>query len=240
MSTGRVFKDILCYPFTDFKKFLKVFLMYLGCFLIIPVLMAMGYSLRIIKSTILGFDNMPDLDDSGNLIEDGLKLVGANIIYNIPLYAVIGILVVIAASGQPNLVLTSYYFLAIIAIVGYLISIVSIPAVANMAYEDRFGAVFDFKRIFTVIKNMGWAKYLIYLLIYTLIVEILTLTISSISPYLKLSLGTISGLAVYLLLYLLINSYLIIIGGRFRGIIYSKGMGDNWHTNDIAEQDNPE
>ncbi|BDZ70066.1 DUF4013 domain-containing protein [Methanobacterium petrolearium] len=240
MSIGQVFKDVLCYPFTDFKKFLKVFLMYLGFFLVIPVLMALGYSLRIIKSTILGFDDLPDFDDSSNLIEDGLKYVGANIIYNIPLYIVIGILVVITASDRLNLIMNSYSLLTITAIVGYLISIVSVPAVANMAYEDRFGAVFDFKRIFTVIKNMGWAKYLLYLLVYALIVEILTLAISSISPYLKLSMGSISGLAVYLLLSLLLNSYLIVIGGRFRGIIYSAGMGDELHTNAIVEQNNAE
>jgi len=238
MGMGQVFKDVVCYPFTDFKKFLKVFLLYLGFFLLIPVIMAMGYSLRIIKSTILGFDDLPDFDDSSILIEDGLKLVGATIIYNIPAYAVSVILMVVF-SGQPNLV-TYYYFLAIIAIVGYLIKIVSIPAVANMAYEGKFRAVFDFKRIFTVIKNMGWAKYLLYLLIYALIVEILTLAISSINYYLMLSLGSISGLAVFLLFYLLINSYLLIIGGRFKGIIYSEGMGDSWDITTLKEQDNPE
>lgn len=239
MGMGQVFKDVVCYPFTDFKKFLKVFILYLGFFLLIPVLMALGYSLRIVKSTILGFDDLPDFDDYGNLIDDGLKFVAANLIYNIPLYAVIVISVVVA-SGQSDLGMTSYYFLTTIVIVGYLINIIAIPAVANMAYEDKFRAVFDFKRIFTVIKNVGWAKYLLYLLIYTLIVEILTLAITFINPYLKISLGSISGLAVYLLLYLLLNSYLIIIGGRFRGIIYSEGMEAIWNTNAIKEQDNPE
>jgi hypothetical protein len=50
MSIGRVFKDILCYPFTDFKKFLKVFLMYLGCFLIIPVLWPWGIPCGLLKA----------------------------------------------------------------------------------------------------------------------------------------------------------------------------------------------
>lgn len=54
MNFSQVFKDSISFPFTDIKKFLKVFLLYLGFFLIIPGLMALGYSLRIIQSTIAG------------------------------------------------------------------------------------------------------------------------------------------------------------------------------------------
>ena len=93
MIFSQVFKNALSFPFTDIKKFLKVFLLYLGSFLIIPGLMALGYSLRIIQSTIIGSDQLPDFDEYAQLISDGLSYVGASIIYGIPSYVIIFILI---------------------------------------------------------------------------------------------------------------------------------------------------
>lgn len=222
MGICNVFMDVFRYPFTDSNKFLSVILLSLGSFLIIPALMVYGYSLRVIKSTILGFDELPNFDDSGNLIADGLKLIAVNIIYNIPMY-VVSFVFIMVAMGKSDLSFTSYSSQAIIAIVVFFISIVLVPAVANMAYEDKFRAAFDIKRVFKLIKNIGWIRYLSYLILYSVIVQILSLAVNLTSPHLKIYIGAIYWLIYYLLL-LLLNSYLILIGGRFRGIIYSEGM----------------
>lgn len=53
--------------------------------------------MRVIKSTILGFDEMPAcLDEYGDLIADGLNLIAVGIIYNIPLYIVSAIFIISA------------------------------------------------------------------------------------------------------------------------------------------------
>lgn len=222
MNFSQVFKDSISFPFTDIKKFLKVFLLYLGSFLIIPGLMALGYSLRVIQSTIVGSDELPDFDDSGKLISDGLNYVGARIIYGIPSYVIILLLIF---SGTLNFA-TNLLSLVILAIVGFIIDIVFLLALANMAFEDKFRAAFDFKKVFAMIKKIGWGTYLFYLIVYTIIVQVLTLVITFANPYLITMIGSIGGLALYILIYLLFNTFMILFGGRFRGLIYLKGIED--------------
>lgn len=222
MNFSQVFKDSISFPFTDIKKFLKAFLLYLGSFLIIPGLMALGYSLRVIQSTIVGSDELPDFDDSGKLISDGLNYVGARIIYGIPSYVIILLLIF---SGTLNFA-TNLLSLVILAIVGFIIDIVFLLALANMAFEDKFRAAFDFKKVFAMIKKIGWGTYLFYLIVYTIIVQVLTLVITFANPYLITMIGSIGGLALYILIYLLFNTFMILFGGRFRGLIYLKGIKD--------------
>ena len=222
MNFSQVFKDAVSFPFTDIKKFLKVFLLYLGSFLIIPGLMALGYSLRVIQSTIVGSDELPDFDDSGKLISEGLNLVGANIVYGIPSYVVILLLII---SGTLNFA-TNLFSIMVLAIVGFIIDIVFLLALANMAFEDRFRAAFDFKKVFVMIKKIGWGTYLSYLIVYTIIVQVLSLFITFANPYLITMIGSIGGLALYILIYLLFNTFMILFGGRFRGLIYLKGIED--------------
>ena len=113
-----------------------------------------------------------------------------------------------------------------LAIVGFVINIVFLLALANMAFEDKFRAVFDFKKVFAMIKKIGWGTYLSYLLVYTIIVQVLSLVITFTNSYLMAMIGFIGGFALYLLIYLLFNAFLILFGGRFRGLIYIKGMED--------------
>lgn len=222
MIFSQVFKNALSFPFTDIKKFLKVFILYLGSFLIIPGLMALGYSLRVIQSTIVGLDELPDFDDSGKLISDGLSYVGASIIYGIPSYVIIFILIF---SGIHDFS-TNLLLIVGLAIVGFIINIVFLLALANMAFEDKFRAVFDFKKVFAMIKKIGWGTYLSYLLVYTIIVQVLSLVITFTNSYLMAMIGFIGGFALYFLIYLLFNTFIILFGGRFRGLIYIKGMED--------------
>jgi hypothetical protein len=222
MNFSQVFKNALSFPFTDIKKFLKVFILYVGCFLIIPGLMALGYSLRVIQSTIVGLDELPDFDDSGKLISDGLNYVGASIIYGIPSYIII---LIIIFSGIHDFS-TNLLFIMVFAIVGFVINIVFLLALANMAFEDKFRAVFDFKKVFSIIKKIGLGTYLSYLVVYTIIVQVLSLVITFTNTYLIAVIGFIGGFALYLLIYFLFNTFMILFGGRFRGLIYLKGIED--------------
>jgi len=221
MNFSQVFKDSISFPFTDIKKFLKVFLLYLGFFLIIPGLMALGYSLRIIQSTIAGSNELPGFDEYAQLISDGLNYVGASIIYGIPVYAIIFLLIF---SGNPNFATNLFSLSVLTVIVGFIIDIVFLLAIANMAIEEKFRAVFDFKKIFAMIKKIGWGNYLFYLVVYTIIVQVLTAVVTSANPYLTTMIGTIGGLALYILIYFLFNTFMILFGGRFRGLIYMKGI----------------
>ncbi|MDO5835210.1 MAG: DUF4013 domain-containing protein [Methanobacterium sp.] len=222
MNFSQVFKDALIFPFTDFFKLLKVFILYLGFFLLIPGLMALGYSLRVIQSTIAGIDELPDFDNSGKLISDGLNYVGASIIYGIPSYVIIFILIF---SGIQDFATNPLAIIGL-AIVGFIINVVFVLSLANMAFEDKFRAVFDFKKVFAMINRIGWGTYLSYLIVYTIIVEVLSLILTFANPYLIVTIGSIGGFIAYILISFFFNTFLILFGGRFRGLIYLKGIDD--------------
>lgn len=120
-----------------------------------------GYSLRFIKSTILGFDEMPawfrwiwwfdcwwsEFDCSRHHLQHSL-------VYCFCHFHHIGL-------GEFDLSFASSSSQIIIAMVAFFISIVFIPAGGNMAYEEKFKAAFDIKRIFDFYKkNIGWTRYL--------------------------------------------------------------------------------
>ena len=52
MDFSDVFVDSLRYPFSNIKKLLILLLLHFGTFLLIPIIMAYGYALRIIESTL--------------------------------------------------------------------------------------------------------------------------------------------------------------------------------------------
>ena len=72
--------DSLKYPI---KNWIKIII--LGIILIIPIvnLIGLGYYLRILKSTIMGLDELPDFKSVGELFIDGIKLLIVGIIYTI-------------------------------------------------------------------------------------------------------------------------------------------------------------
>jgi hypothetical protein len=106
----------------------------------------------------------------------------------------------------------------------------------NMVYEKTITGAFEFKRIFKLINDVSWKKYLIFLLFFTLIVEgvdLITLVISStvIFSFHSLIPSDISmlwidpnygSLIAYLIFQGLISTYILIFGSRFRGLIHPK------------------
>lgn len=216
MTLGEVFKDALVYPFRNINKFLIMLALVLGSFLIIPIFMASGYKFRIIESTIQGSDELPDFSRSGDLISQGFKIIAATIIYGIPSYFVMFALIL---SRNPDLGVNGIYSTIILAVIGFVVNIVFILSIVNMVVENRFRAAFNFKRVFELIKNMGWGRYLSYLVGYSIIIEILGLIISALSYYLMNMESTF--LIAYFSAIMLYNAYLLMLGGRFSGLVYS-------------------
>ncbi len=117
-------------------------------------------------------------------------------------------------------------------------------ALTNMVYEKTIKGAFQFKRIISLIKEVGWKKYLIYLGFYTLIVEGLTLIWMIATPdYLFDYFSTVvmgyngSILAIlYLLLLAMMNTYSAAFESRFRGLIYpNKSIKSENKTNTTIE-----
>ncbi|HMK53593.1 MAG TPA: DUF4013 domain-containing protein [Methanobacteriaceae archaeon] len=221
MNFSQVFIDALRYPFTDINKFFIMIILSLGSFLIIPGIMALGYSLRIIECTITGSNELPDFKGTDKLLEAGIKFIAASIIYGIPTYIVIFSSVIYGIRyGNPDLNMGGPYYMLILAIISFLVSIVFTLALVNMVVENKFGAAFNFKKIFGLIKNLGWGTYLSYLVVYAIIVEILSFVVGLANPHLT-NISAMSFMGVFAISFLF-NAYLLMFGGRFKGIIYLK------------------
>jgi len=58
-------------------------------FLITPVFLVYGYYL-VLKVTVAGFDELPDFDEWGDMLIDGLKVLIVGIVYMLPVIIIFG------------------------------------------------------------------------------------------------------------------------------------------------------
>ena len=210
------------FPFSNVGRAFGLLLLFLGSIFIIPIILALGYIVRIIGHTINGSNELPPFDEWGDMFRDGLKYIAVTIIYLI----------------VPNIltfVLTNEMFFSIYSggfQIGYLLitvirmlialpfDLVYIMALGNMVHEDRFEAAFDFSKIFGLIGKMGWPKYVLYILIFAIIGFLLGL-ISNLGSFMQISFGLWG--AVGIIISLLVQVYLVMYQGRYIGLIYRKG-----------------
>lgn len=216
MNFSDVILDSLRYPFTDIKKLLTLFLFFLGSIVIIPGIMANGYLLRIIEHTFKGSNELPDFDDKSELLGKGLELIVVNIIYSIPAY-----LVLFFIPSQISILLpfqAAIVFIVAALAIDFILNIFLVMGIGNLVFEKKFQSAFAFKRILELIKKVGWKKYLAYVVVFTMIMEIFSLIIGLLSPFMAF-MGMWSILGI-LFITLLFNTYLFTFGSRFKGLIY--------------------
>ena len=223
MNLGETVLDALKFPFSNVGRAFGLLLLFLGSILIIPIILAFGYIFRIIKQTINGSNDLPPFDEWDDMFGDGLKYIAVTIIYLI----------------VPNIltfVLTNEMFFSIysggfqighllITVMGMLIALpfdlVYIMALGNMAHEDRFGAAFDFSKIFGLIGKMGWPKYVLYVLIFAIIGSMLGI-IANLGTFMQISFELWGALSI--IISLLVQIYLVMYQGRYIGLICRKGI----------------
>ncbi len=224
MNLGEMILDALKFPFSNLKRAAGLLLLFLGSILIIPAIMASGYVFRVIRHTSNGSNELPPFDELGELFTDGLKYIATTITYII----IPSILTLVLFYGTSRSVYSGNFQIGtylLSVVVGLIIALpfdlVYIIALGNMAHEGRFGASFEFNKIFGFIGKIGWPKYFVYVLVFILI-ELLLSQISSFGLLMRIPFG-LYGLFAGIILYLLISIYLSLYRGRFIGLIYLKG-----------------
>lgn len=216
--------DSLKYPFTNINRALGLILLLLGSILIIPAVCAIGYILRIIENTSHGSNELPPFEEWGDMIMAGLKYIAATIIYLvIPYILMFTVFPGVITSYSGGFSIEKFLLSTIIGLVIFLpFRLVYIIALGNMAYERRFKAAFQFRKLKRFIEEIGWLKYFAYVLVFDLIGELFGL-ISTVAIYLEVPLG-LTGLVIGAIVSVLISSYVSLYGARFIGLIYLKGQ----------------
>jgi hypothetical protein len=215
MDVGEIISDAIRYPSSDWKK-----IIILGVILIIPIVdfIGLGYILRIIKSTLAGYDDLPEFDDLSDLFIDGLKVLVVSIAYFIiPLIVIsvglVGSTALVSGAITNPLALVG---LGVTSIIGGILFIIFelfwIIAIANMALYDELGAAFKFSEIVGRISNIGWGKYIIWYIV-MIIIGIIFGIISGI-----LQIIPVIGLIITVIL---IYSYFSMFGGRSVALIFA-------------------
>lgn len=215
MNFSEILIDSVSYPFKDLKKYFILLLLFLTSFLIVPGIMACGYLLRIVECGTHKQKEHPDFSDFKKLLIEGLKFLALGIIFGIVFYALLWIInpLIVSYIG-----LDSASILVIEAIFTILLNSIYIMCLAHMAHEKRFTAAFDFKKVFGFISKVGGVKYLALITIFTLFGEVLNLIIKYVTEILNIYTGSYA--IGFIIVALVVYSYLFTFESRFTGIIY--------------------
>lgn len=192
----------------------------MGSFLLVPGIIGYGYALRIIKHSLNGEKGFPDFDNKWELFTKGIDFLVVSAIYGIPSFLVAFLLLnkLNISTLTVSLIYSSPINMLIFAVVGFLVGIVFVIGLTNMVYENRFFAAFDFKRIFHLIGMIGWKRYLAYIVVYSLIINLISLlSIIILDPLIAHS---STFFIVFTIINSIISSYKIVFGSRFKGLIF--------------------
>lgn len=206
-----------------------------GIIAFISLFIISGYSINIINKTIRGENNLPEFDLSENL-KEGLKLVimeigygiipmiliiatgwlsgTFNAIYKIIEYAVTNAHTTVATIPQNllvNLGVEITTLTIVTLIIGIIYTIIITIAIGRLAETDSLKEAFNIKAIFNKIGEIGWGKYIVWLIILFIILMII---------------GAISGLLTaipiigMIISTFVITPYLYIFSSRALGLLY--------------------
>lgn len=134
----------------------------LGIFSLIFGVLAYGYGIRVLKSSLAGFEDLPEFNAVFNMIIDGIMVIIVGIAYTIPLILILG------------LALVGLWIFNIISVLYLIVAFpIFLMSLANMAfYDSNLGAAFKFREIFNKISSIGWSKFII-LYIVTIIISLI-------------------------------------------------------------------
>ncbi|MDO8869158.1 MAG: DUF4013 domain-containing protein [Methanobacteriaceae archaeon] len=188
MDIGEIVSDSIKYPASDLKKLIILGLMFLTSFLIVPIFLAMGYGFRALKASIAGAEDLPEFDEWGEMLVDGLKVFVVQFVYFLipALIIIIGSwasIAALAAASTTGTMTDPTAFIGIISgtvliggIVAIILGLLSTIALANMAYNDsELGAAFRFSEIMNIISQIGWVDYIIWYIVIMIILMIISI-----------------------------------------------------------------
>ena len=249
MSLGEIIKDSLRYPFSDWKKFLIFGIISLIAVIltIAPIIdflfiigyligfIILGYSFKIIISSLRGNVSLPDFDDGVDMFKNGIKVFLVAFIYSLP--AILIVLVVNYMSSPSNIIdifspllsgtFDGSIFMELLlggpgVIIAVLYTILILPiflmAVAHMANNSsKLGSAFKFKEILNKIATNGWMNLIAWYMLtalFVLIIYEIGIIVSNITNIIYPYIGII-------LIALILIPYISIFIGRLVSLFYN-------------------
>jgi hypothetical protein len=129
----------------------------------------MGYALKVLR----GDKPAPEVEDWGTLFIDGIKYLIVAVIWMLPVYIVLGILMVIgfgaAMTGDESAAMAGIGIMVVgmivVAILAIIIALFMMIGVVRFARTGSIGEAFNFSAIRSTIAKIGWVPYIIALIV---------------------------------------------------------------------------
>lgn len=257
MNIGEIIEDSMKYPLSNWKNFLIlgiiviisglyvnatqigadfVIIAILGVIGFIVSLLVNGYGLRIIKTSLANFAELPEFNAWVDMFIDGIKVLIVSIVYMIPAL-ILGIFIALFFGSTlldimlmnmnpipPAIDIGALLNAGILIFIAILYTILILPvasiATANMAYYDsKLISAFKFSEIFNKIGNIGWLNFIIWYIITGIIYLVLLFIGGFIAGLFNLISFIIGGLIISLI----VTPYTTIYVVRSVALIYKSG-----------------
>jgi hypothetical protein len=184
MNYSQKLQQAFTYPFKDPAWISKLAIaagLSLFNVLIIPIFLVTGYGCRIMKRVIVERQQptLPEWDDWGGLLKDGVRIYAAELVYTLP--AILAFLVTFGVflfstilTAESGRIEPWMPFLWLSLPIGFFLSmgltipahIISLVAMTHLVAKDRFSAAFQFREMWTIFKANAGGFFLVWLIVY--------------------------------------------------------------------------
>jgi hypothetical protein len=129
----------------------------------------MGYVMKVLR----GEKPAPEVEDWGTLFIDGIKYLIVGIIYMIPVYVVLAILMVVgfgaAMTGDETAAMAGIGVmlvgLLVVFVLAIIIALFAMIGIVRFARTGSIGEAFNFSAILATIGKIGWIPYIIAIIV---------------------------------------------------------------------------
>lgn len=234
-----IYKDAFSYALKDGSTLLKLGVLSLFSFLIIPFIFLLGYEYRIIKTAtegmINGNETLPEFNNYTTMFKDGLKVLAVSIIY-VLISVVIFLLLFFTGltTNMESIIVLAFIALIILTIISLIFSALAVTHMA--ANNGSINAAFHIRELKDIMQSIGVLKligsyfgiflinavisFVVYVFVFA-VVGILGFAVSyvyvDIVPAFIWALSIIADLVVALVVW----PYLNIFSCRSYGLIYN-------------------
>lgn len=160
-----MFEDALSYPYGDgsgARSLVVGTLLTLLGFLLLPLVLVAGYTMRVLRTVAAGGEEVPAWDDWTALFVDGLRAIAVSVVYLVvPAVLVLGSLAaffVPLAEPAPRVVTLLAWAVAILSLPVLLVATYVLPAaLVNVALTRRASAGFALRRLWPALTSSSYA-----------------------------------------------------------------------------------
>lgn len=234
-----IYKDAFGYALKDGSTLLKLGVLSLFSFLIIPFIFLLGYEYRIIKTAtegmINGNETLPEFNNYTTMFKDGLKVLAVSIIYVLISVVIFLLLFFIGlTTNMESIIVLAFIALIILTIISLIFSALAVTHMA--ANNGSINAAFHIRELKDIMQSIGVLKlvgsyfgiflisavisFVVYVFVFA-VVGILGFAVSyvyvDIVPAFIWDLSIIADLVVALVVW----PYLNIFSCRSYGLIYN-------------------